>query len=101
MMEEYLKKYGLSKSNKIEFAKRNLVIGKNGSGKTRFLKAYRDFCLGQYKNIIYIYFPALSAKDEEKFEKIDVDSGLRRGGHAGFDFGKRSGRNAAAASSGT
>lgn len=76
MMEEYLKKYGLSKSNKIEFAKRNLVIGKNGSGKTRFLKAYRDFCLGQYKNIIYIYFPALSAKYEEKFEKIDVDSAL-------------------------
>ena len=76
MMEEYLKKYGLSKSNKIEFAKRNLVIGKNGSGKTRFLKAYRDFCLGQYKDIIYIYFPALSAKYEEKFEKIDVDSAL-------------------------
>lgn len=44
MMEEYLKKYGIEKPARIEFSKRNLVIGKNGSGKTRFLKAYRDAC---------------------------------------------------------
>lgn len=76
MMEEYLKKYGLSKPARLDFAKRNLVIGKNGSGKTRFLKAYRDFCLKQQKDVIYIYFPALSSKYEEEFEQVDVDSAL-------------------------
>ena len=51
-MEEYLKQYGICKPDKFEFAKRNLVIGKNGSGKTRLLKAYRDMCQKKDKDVI-------------------------------------------------
>ena len=32
MMKEYLEKYGISKPENFEFSKRNLIIGKNGSG---------------------------------------------------------------------
>ena len=73
MMEEYLKKYGIEKPARIEFSKRNLVIGKNGSGKTRFLKAYRDACQKDKKDIMYMYFPALAAKYEMEFEEVDVE----------------------------
>lgn len=76
MMEEYLKQYGLNKPDTFEFENRNLIIGKNGSGKTRFLKAYRDVCQSKGIDIIYIYFPALSAKYEESFEEVNVDNSL-------------------------
>ncbi len=76
MMEEYLKKYGIEKPARIEFAKRNLIIGKNGSGKTRFLKAYRDACQKDKKDMIYMYFPALAAKYEMSFEEIPVENAL-------------------------
>ena len=76
MMEEYLKKYGIEKPARIEFAKRNLIIGKNGSGKTRFLKAYRDVCQKDKKDIMYMYFPALAAKYEMEFEEVGVEIDL-------------------------
>lgn len=76
MMEEYLKKYGIEKPARIEFSKRNLIIGKNGSGKTRFLKAYRDACQEKGKKLIYIYFPALASKYEVEFEEVDVENAL-------------------------
>lgn len=76
MIEEYLKKYGLNKPDTLEFEKRNLIVGKNGSGKTRFLKAYRDVCQSKGMKVIYIYFPALSAKYEESFEEVSVDNSL-------------------------
>lgn len=76
MMEEYLKQYGLNKPDTFEFENRNLIIGKNGSGKTRFLKAYRDVCQSKGMDVIYIYFPALSAKYEESFEEVNVDNSL-------------------------
>ena len=76
MIEEYMESYGLTKPDKFEFAKRNLIIGKNGSGKTRLLKAYRDACRKEDKDVIYIYFPTLSAKYEESFEEVNVESAL-------------------------
>lgn len=76
MIKEYMKQYGLTKPDRFEFAKRNLIIGKNGSGKTRFLKAYRDACKNQDKDVIYIYFPTLSAKYEESFEEVNVENAL-------------------------
>lgn len=76
MMEEYLKKYGIEKPARIEFAKQNLIIGKNGSGKTRFLRAYRDACQKEGKNIIYMYFPALASKYETGFEEVPVENAL-------------------------
>lgn len=75
-MEEYLKQYGICKPDKFEFAKRNLVIGKKGSGKTRLLKAYRDMCQKKDKDVIYIYFPILSSQYEESFEEVSVESAL-------------------------
>lgn len=48
------------------FAKVNIIIGSNGSGKTRFLKALRKLYKRQDgENVIYGYFPALSDKKVE------------------------------------
>lgn len=51
----------------------NIVIGSNGSGKTRFLRAIKElYSLDKSKDILYGYFPALSDKktsiDEQNCE---------------------------------
>ena len=76
MMKEYLEKYGISKPENFEFSKRNLIIGKNGSGKTRLLKAVRDYFHDGYKDVIYLYFPSLSSRFEKSFEEENVDNTL-------------------------
>lgn len=79
MLKDCWAKYEVRVPDNFEFSQYNLVIGKNGSGKTRLLKGYRDYCQenkGEKDELIYIYFPALSAKYEEKFEEIEVESTL-------------------------
>lgn len=76
MMKEYLEKYGISKPENFEFSKRNLIIGKNGSGKTCLLKAVRDYFHDGYKDVIYLYFPSLSSRFEKSFEEENVDNTL-------------------------
>lgn len=54
------------------FAKVNIVIGPNGSGKTRFLKALRDlYLLHDENSVIYGYFPSLS--DKKPIPKTDEE----------------------------
>lgn len=36
MLNKYLSTYEIKKTDNFKFTKRNLIIGKNGSGKTRF-----------------------------------------------------------------
>ena len=72
--KEVFKKYGLSISDTILFSDENVVIGINGSGKTRFLKAIRElYHLNNQKNIVYGYFPDLSPK---KIDKVYTDGNL-------------------------
>ncbi|BDF70807.1 hypothetical protein CE91St41_19640 [Oscillospiraceae bacterium] len=50
---------------KFDYANINIVIGANGSGKTRLLKAIRDIKRSQgVTDVIYGYFPALSDRFE-------------------------------------
>lgn len=42
------------------FGKVNIIIGPNGSGKTRFLEAIKELYIKCGKKVIYGYFPALS-----------------------------------------
>lgn len=53
--------YGLvMPDNKFNFSNINIVIGTNGAGKTRFLKAIKELHLKSGERPIYGYFPALS-----------------------------------------
>lgn len=49
----------------------NIVIGKNGSGKTRFLNALKKLYKLSGKNVVYGYFPSIS---------FDKESGAKSGG---------------------
>ena len=54
-------KYNIVIPENYTFSNINIVIGANGSGKTRFLNAVKDIYSSDKKiNIIYGYFPALS-----------------------------------------
>lgn len=75
--EQYTRKYGLEIPEKYVFSKKNLIIGKNGSGKTRLLKACRDFYTEKkMHSVIYIYFPHLSDKYSKEFEEKDIENAL-------------------------
>lgn len=51
------------------FDKVNIVIGPNGSGKTRFLKAIKELYEKCGRNVIYGYFPALSDRKVSEKER--------------------------------
>ena len=54
-------KYGIQIDSNYQFSTFNLVIGPNGSGKTRFLKAIKElYSLEDNSKVIYGYFPSLS-----------------------------------------
>ena len=56
-----LKEYGIIIDKGMFFSKVNLIIGKNGSGKSRFLKAVRDIYTDEKSvSVVYAYFPSLS-----------------------------------------
>lgn len=55
-----LDSYGISLPDDYSFSDINIVIGKNGSGKTRFLRAINELCSTYKKGkAIYAYFPSL------------------------------------------
>ncbi len=56
-----LNKYNISIPNNFIFSNINVVIGSNGAGKTRFLRAIRELYHSNEKNnVMYGYFPGLS-----------------------------------------
>lgn len=59
--EDVFKKYGIAGTNEIDLRKFNIIIGKNGSGKTRLLKALRDICALENITYVYAYLPDINA----------------------------------------
>ncbi len=58
--EEIFSKYGIKNSEKIDLQKFNIIIGQNGAGKTRLLRAFRDCFIKENMTVIYVYFPDFS-----------------------------------------
>lgn len=56
-----------------QFCEKNIIIGKNGSGKTRFLKALEKYCahIGSEEQIITLYFPEIQASYDSDIENKD------------------------------
>lgn len=66
-------KYGIVNSEILNLKRYNIIIGKNGAGKTRLLKALRDGLMCENMAIVYAYFPDMHANfglglSEEKYE---------------------------------
>lgn len=71
--EDFFAKYGIMNSAIIDLKDFNIIIGKNGAGKTRLLKALRDGLSDENMSIIYAYFPDMHASfgmgiSEEEYE---------------------------------
>ncbi len=71
--EDFFVKYGIMNSEIIDLKDFNIIIGKNGAGKTRLLKALRDGLSYGNMSIIYAYFPDMHANfgmgiSEEEYE---------------------------------
>lgn len=61
-VDSVLAKHGVTVPLGFTFSDINIVIGVNGSGKTRFLNAVRELCQANNDKVIYGYFPKLSDK---------------------------------------
>lgn len=59
-IQKKLNEYNIEVPENYQFSEINIVIGPNGSGKTRFLKAVKELYGLHGENVIYGYFPALS-----------------------------------------
>ena len=60
-IKDTLYKYHVEIPDNFSFSSINLVIGPNGSGKTRFLRAIKElYALDKSRDILYGYFPSLS-----------------------------------------
>lgn len=71
---------GFQNVDKIIFAKKNLIIGKNGSGKTRFLKTLEQYKINQdKKSVITLYFPEIQSFYSENPPKTPKTSPLEPG----------------------
>lgn len=71
--KDIFEKYGIVNSEMLDLKKFNIIIGKNGAGKTRLLKALRDGLMCENLAIVYAYFPDMHANfgtdlSEEKYE---------------------------------
>ena len=58
-IDSILKKYGIIIPNNFNFSRISIIIGTNGSGKTRFLNAVKELCIENKEKVIYGYFPKL------------------------------------------
>lgn len=72
-IEEVLNKYNIELPDSFQFSNVNIIIGSNGAGKTRFLRALKEvYSINGKHDILYGYFPALSDSkvllDEENAE---------------------------------
>lgn len=66
---------GLKDVDQVVFSKKNLIIGKNGSGKTRFLKALEQEKKGKDKKeiVITLYFPEIQAFYNSDLSKLQEE----------------------------
>lgn len=58
--ENLFSQYGIQNWNYWQYANQNLVIGENGAGKSRLLKAVRDICIENNILCIYMDFTQVS-----------------------------------------
>lgn len=68
--EKYAKKYGIKNYNNFIIRNNNLVVGINGSGKTRLLSMIKDLCKEKEYLSIYMDFSQLG----NKYQKVDASS---------------------------
>ena len=72
-IKEILEKYNVTIPDNFRFSnKMNIVIGSNGSGKTRFLKAIKELCQQDESiRVMYGYYPSIShIYVEEKSDEL-------------------------------
>jgi len=70
-VDSVLKEYNIEVPEGFLFSNVNLVIGKNGSGKTRFLNALKKLYRLNNTRVVYGYFPEISfeKRDDEEEER--------------------------------
>ncbi|MCL2064679.1 MAG: ATP-binding protein [Candidatus Cloacimonetes bacterium] len=72
---ETFKEFGITNVDKMDFQNFNIVIGENGSGKSRFLKAVKKHYKEQQEiySVVYAYFPDISVSYiQGKEQKLDI-----------------------------
>lgn len=71
-------KKGIRGEQQHSFTENNIIIGENGSGKTRFLQGVYEYYTNHLnfskEQVVYAYFPALSGMN--KIEPCDMDESL-------------------------
>ena len=71
--QEILNKYNITIPENFKFSDINIVVGSNGSGKTRFLRAVREIYRTEGKNkVMYGYFPSLSPSKNSIVKNNDL-----------------------------
>ena len=95
------KKYGISNTDLIDLQQINIIIGENGAGKTRLLKAINENLIKSSITTVYAYLPDISphlpTADEENIEKsfyemffendsIDLNDFMYYIEHQGIEF---------------
>lgn len=71
--QKILKKYNIDLPNGFVFSDVNVIVGSNGSGKTRFLHAVRELYNNDGQNkVMYGYFPNLSASKQSIVKNSDL-----------------------------
>lgn len=71
--KEILNQYDISVPDNFVFSKANVIIGTNGCGKTRFLRAVRDIYRKNHKHkVMYGYFPNLSSNKNSVTKRSEL-----------------------------
>ena len=82
-IKEVLEKYNITIPDNFRFSnKMNIVIGSNGSGKTRFLKAIKELCQQDVSlRVMYGYYPSISdtyiGEQSDELPNYSLDDFLR------------------------
>ena len=82
-IKEVLEKYNVTIPDNFRFSnKMNIVIGSNGSGKTRFLKAIKELCQQDVSlRVMYGYYPSISdtyiGEQSDELPNYSLDDFLR------------------------
>lgn len=65
-IQKKLNEYNIEVSENYQFSEINIVIGPNGSGKTRFLKAVKELYDLNGEKVVYVHFSGNSAKRKKE-----------------------------------
>lgn len=65
-IQKKLNEYNIEVPENYQFSEINIVIGPNGSGKTRFLKAVKELYDLNGEKVVYVHFSGNSAKRKKE-----------------------------------